>query len=173
MVRCSYLDRILPVHVAQARREQELSQLVLTGLPLRQLDRSGHWTLGSLHIFTASGRWFNEQTGRRGRLGSDAMSRIVEREYFNQLGPYAQLNEASISLLFADLNLGLTFLKTAQITSVPETKRRCENHAAKAYRSVVQRASKLYMPSKTREALNKRLLLVESQLNGQLDGHRK
>lgn len=73
------------MQAAQVRREHELQYLVLKGVPLCTLGKSGHWMLGPLHIFTAAGRWFNEETGRRGRLNSDSMSRVVEREYFQQL----------------------------------------------------------------------------------------
>jgi hypothetical protein len=53
------------MHSAQARREQQLRQLVAEGVPLRTLGKSGHWIIGSLHIYTASGRWFSEATGQR------------------------------------------------------------------------------------------------------------
>jgi hypothetical protein len=56
------------MHPAQARREQQLRQLVVEGVPLRTLGKSGHWILGPLHIYTASGRWLSAATGRRGRL---------------------------------------------------------------------------------------------------------
>lgn len=65
---------------AQARREQELCQLAMKGVPLYTLGKSGHWMLGPLHIFTASGRWLNEQTGHRGRLNSRSMKDLLESE---------------------------------------------------------------------------------------------
>jgi hypothetical protein len=43
------------MHTAQARREQELRQLVADGVPLRILGKSGHWIIGPLHIYTAVG----------------------------------------------------------------------------------------------------------------------
>ena len=81
------------MRTAQLRREQELRQLVLKGVPLCTVGKSGHWKVGALHIFTGAGRWFNEQTGRRGRLNGESMSRILEREYYCQLCPEA--SEAS------------------------------------------------------------------------------
>jgi hypothetical protein len=69
------------MQAAQARREQELRQLVREGVPLRALGKSGHWTLGPLHLYTASGRWLSEETGRRGRLQSQPMSQLIEVEY--------------------------------------------------------------------------------------------
>lgn len=69
------------MHPAQARREQELRQLVVGGVPLRMLGKSGHWIIGPLHIYTASGRWVSEATGRRGRLNDHRVSRIIEMEY--------------------------------------------------------------------------------------------
>jgi hypothetical protein len=65
------------MHPAQARREQQLRQLVVEGVPLRILGKSGHWIIGPLHIYTASGRWLNAATGRRGRLNSHSIRRIV------------------------------------------------------------------------------------------------
>jgi hypothetical protein len=70
---------------AQMRREQELRQLVVDGVPL-SLVKSGHWMIGSLHLFTASGRWLNEETGGRDRLHTCSMKEIVEREYYDRLG---------------------------------------------------------------------------------------
>src|SRR5579884_3481699 len=77
------------MRAAKARREQELYQLVTKGVPLCTVGKSGHWKVGALHIFTATGHWLNEQTGRRGRLNGHPMSRIVEREYFAHLCPEA------------------------------------------------------------------------------------
>ena len=68
------------MHVAQARREQELRQLVLEGVPLRTQGKSGHWTIGPLHIYTAAGRWLSEKTGRRGRLNGEPIRRMIEAE---------------------------------------------------------------------------------------------
>jgi hypothetical protein len=68
------------MHAAQARREQQLRQLVAEGVPLRILGKSGHWIIGPLHIYTASGRWLNTATGRRGRLNDDPIRQIVEIE---------------------------------------------------------------------------------------------
>jgi hypothetical protein len=69
------------MQAAQERREQELRQLVLEGVPLRTQGKSGHWTLGPLHIYTAAGRWFSEQTGRRGRLNGQLMRQVIDAEY--------------------------------------------------------------------------------------------
>jgi hypothetical protein len=69
------------MHPAQARREQQLRQLVVEGVPLRVLGKSGHWIIGPLHIYTASGRWLNAATGRRGRLNDHPIRQIVEIEY--------------------------------------------------------------------------------------------
>jgi hypothetical protein len=69
------------MHPAQARREQQLRQLVLEGVPLRTLGKSGHWIIGPLHIYTASGRWLSEATGRRGRLNGHPIRQIVKIEY--------------------------------------------------------------------------------------------
>jgi hypothetical protein len=69
------------MHPAQARREQQLRQLVVEGVPLRTLGKSGHWIIGSLHVYTASGRWFSEATGQRGRLNSRSIRQIVNIEY--------------------------------------------------------------------------------------------
>jgi hypothetical protein len=69
------------MHPAQARREQQLRQLVAEGVPLRTLGKSGHWIIGSLHVYTASGRWFSEATGQRGRLNSRSIRQIVKIEY--------------------------------------------------------------------------------------------
>ena len=68
------------MHSARSRREQELRQLVLEGVPLRTQGKSGHWTVGLLHIYTAAGRWFSEKTGRRGRLNGQPMRRMIEIE---------------------------------------------------------------------------------------------
>jgi hypothetical protein len=69
------------MNLAQARREQQLRQLVAEGVPLRTLGKSGHWIIGSLHIYTASGRWLSEATGRRGRLNGHPIRQIVKIEY--------------------------------------------------------------------------------------------
>ena len=69
------------MHAAQVRREQELRRLVLEGVPLCTLGKSGHWTIGPLHIYTAAGRWFSERTGRRGLLLGQSMRRLIEAEY--------------------------------------------------------------------------------------------
>jgi hypothetical protein len=73
---------------ARARREQELCQLVLEGVPLRTLGKSGHWIIGRLHIYAACGRWFNEDTGRRGRLKGHSMREIVEQAQIMPMVPY-------------------------------------------------------------------------------------
>jgi hypothetical protein len=75
---------ILPpfrMHAAQARREQQLRHLVVEGVPLRTLGKSSHWIIGPLHIYTASARWLNETTGKRGRLSGHPIRQIVELEY--------------------------------------------------------------------------------------------
>jgi hypothetical protein len=69
------------MNLAQARREQQLRQLVAEGVPLRTLGKSGHWIIGSLHIYTASGRWLSEATGKRGRLNGHPIRQIVKIEY--------------------------------------------------------------------------------------------
>jgi hypothetical protein len=70
------------MHPAQERREQQLRQLVAEGVPLRTLGKSGHWIIGSLHIYTATGRWFSEATGERGRLYGRSLRQIVKMEFF-------------------------------------------------------------------------------------------
>jgi hypothetical protein len=65
---------------ARARREQELQLLAQEGVPLRALIKSGHWIIGPLHIYTASGRWFNEETEQRGRLGTEPIRHLLEKE---------------------------------------------------------------------------------------------
>jgi hypothetical protein len=69
------------MHPAQARREQQLRELVAEGVPLRTRGKSGHWIIGSLHIYTSTGRWFSEATGQRGRLNSRSIRQIVKTEY--------------------------------------------------------------------------------------------
>ena len=69
------------MYSAQIRREQELKLLMIDGVPLRTFGKCGHWVLGPLHIYTGCGRWFNQRTGRRGRLKNWPMRRIVEFEY--------------------------------------------------------------------------------------------
>ena len=67
-------------NTAQARREQELCQLIPDGEPLCVLAKSGHWIVGPLHLFTAAGRWFNELTGHRGRLKDQSIKGLIESE---------------------------------------------------------------------------------------------
>ncbi|MBV8072919.1 MAG: hypothetical protein JO270_23655 [Acidobacteriaceae bacterium] len=75
------------MHNAKIRREKELRQLASEGVPLRRLGKSGHWIVGSsLHIYTAAGRWFSEDTGRRGRLNGRPMRRIIDTEYTRNPG---------------------------------------------------------------------------------------
>jgi hypothetical protein len=69
------------MHIAQIRREHELRLLVIEGVPLRTSGKCGHWMLGPLHIYTACGRWFNQWTGRRGRLNRRPIREIIELEY--------------------------------------------------------------------------------------------
>ena len=69
------------MHSAWARREQELRELILEGVPLRTRGKAGHWILDRLHIFTASGRWLSEETGRSGRLNGHPMRAIIQREH--------------------------------------------------------------------------------------------
>jgi hypothetical protein len=69
------------MHPAQARREQQLRELVAEGVPLRTRGKSGHWIIGSLHIYTSTGRWFSEATGQRGRLNGRSIRQIVKTEY--------------------------------------------------------------------------------------------
>ena len=64
------------MRVAQFRREQELRQLVLLGVPLRTRGKSGHWVLGPLHIYTYAGRWLNECTGERGQRSAPVQRRV-------------------------------------------------------------------------------------------------
>ncbi|MBV9081990.1 MAG: hypothetical protein JOZ62_04885 [Acidobacteriaceae bacterium] len=66
---------------SKSRREQELRQLAGDGVPLRTFGKTGHWAIGPLHIYTAAGRWLNEQTGRRGRLKRQNLRSLIEREY--------------------------------------------------------------------------------------------
>ncbi len=61
---------------ARIRRELELHQLLSEGVPLQALGKSGHWTMGHFHIYAAAGRWFSEQTGRRGLLRKQAIRRV-------------------------------------------------------------------------------------------------
>ena len=68
------------MHTAQLRREQQLHELLMLGLPLQRWGRSGHWTIGPLHIFTGAGRWINERTGWSGRLNSRSMAWLINRE---------------------------------------------------------------------------------------------
>ena len=82
------------MHAAQAQREQELRQLVDEGVPLRTQGKSGHWTIGPLHIYTAAGRWFSEQTGRRGRLYSQPIRGLIEAEYRSSMVPDNQPMES-------------------------------------------------------------------------------
>ena len=72
------------------------------GVPLCALGKSGHWVLGPLHIFTASGRWFNEQTGRRGRLKGQSVSRIIEHEYYQQLCPEAAVASRHMEMMYRE-----------------------------------------------------------------------
>src|SRR5690242_3257191 len=67
-------------NTAQARREQELCQLTLNGVPLCALVKSGHWIVGPLHFFTAAGRWFNERTGHLRRLNGQSIRAIIDCE---------------------------------------------------------------------------------------------
>lgn len=92
------------MHSAQARRERELRQLVMEGVPLRTLGKSGHWILGGLHIFTQSGRWFSETTGKRGRLYGRSMRQIIDSEYprrVEQLCPEIADNTRRMQLLYS------------------------------------------------------------------------
>ena len=74
------------MYSAQLRREQELYLLAQQGVPLRTSGKYGHWILGPLHLYTASGRWFNQETGARGRL-KRRMLQVIEREYFHRWPP--------------------------------------------------------------------------------------
>lgn len=164
------------MRVAQGRREQELCRLVREGLPLMAIGKSGHWMVGSLHIYTASGRWFNEKTGRRGRLRNRGMAQIVESECFKQLSPgdplqltrirlnMSRAQQLAIGLLFGHLDLAFTFLETALTTRQPEARRRNQANALKACDIVSSRALRMQIPPDTRQLLTQKLLALKERL---------
>ena len=85
---------------AQATREQELRELVGTGVPLCTVGKSGHWRVGPLHIFTRARRWFNVETGRRGRLNHQSMSQLLKLECYDQLCPEAAKASRQMEILY-------------------------------------------------------------------------
>ena len=88
------------MQLARARREQQLRQLASEGVPLCTFGKSGHWKVGPLHIYTAAGRWLQEETGRRGRLNSQCMSQILEREYYAYMCPDAAARTEAMRELY-------------------------------------------------------------------------
>ena len=51
---------------------------------MRRLGKSGHWIIGSLHLYTAAGRWFDTISGCRGRLNGCSMHSLVKRAWTAQ-----------------------------------------------------------------------------------------
>lgn len=64
---------------AGTRRERELRSLAREGMPIHF---QGRWkaTVGALHIWSYSGRWFNEKTAHSGRIHLLSMRALIERE---------------------------------------------------------------------------------------------
>lgn len=58
----------MAVHnAARERREKELADLAAEGVTVIRVN-PWHFRVGSLHVWIASGRWLDEDTGNRGRL---------------------------------------------------------------------------------------------------------
>lgn len=165
---------------AKLRREQELRQLVLQGVPLRALGKSGHWIVGPLHIYTGAGRWFNEQTQRRGRLNDKPMHRIIEAECYSvcpglerPLARYAApapTTEASLQLLIAQANLALNCLESARIAIGPKYRDRALGIAQKAYETVRQFLETVNLAAHHRSRIESTLLALSHQMRETLDG---
>lgn len=69
-----------------------------------------------------------------------------------------------VDLLFTDLGLAFTFLETARVTSVPETRQRNVANAVKAYRDISEKGATLQLSSSTRQHLAAQLAELSQQL---------
>jgi len=72
-------ERFRPPMAAGDRRNRDLHQLAGQGCPVVFVTR---WRarIGPLSIWLYSGRWWNEATGRRGRINSLSMQELIRRE---------------------------------------------------------------------------------------------
>lgn len=67
------------VEKAMDRRTREIFALADQGLPVVSVSK---WLfrIGSLQIWTSSGRWINEESGRRGILRAASVGELIRRE---------------------------------------------------------------------------------------------
>jgi hypothetical protein len=63
---------------AAQRRTRELKVLAAKGV-LVYFEYPGKARVGALHIWPSSGRWFDETTGRSGRLHQMTVRELIER----------------------------------------------------------------------------------------------
>ena len=65
---------------AQDRREREIASLAEMRIRVVKLEQ-GHYKIGVLDLWTREGRWRNELTKHRGRMGPISMPELVRREH--------------------------------------------------------------------------------------------
>lgn len=67
------------METTRERREREIGDLA-ERVRVRQFE-PGHYQIGALHLWPATGRWHNEMTGHRGRMGNLSVGDLVRREH--------------------------------------------------------------------------------------------
>jgi hypothetical protein len=69
-----------------------------------------------------------------------------------------------LELLFADLDLACTFLDTAGLSSLPDTRKRNISNALKAYHEISAKSAKIEMPDVIRAEIDAKLNELRTRL---------
>jgi hypothetical protein len=78
--------RDLKGHFAEVRnnahksRMPQFREVKAAGYPARELNEGTHWKVGPLNIWPTTGRWWNEKTKQRGRIGDQSIMQLVEAQ---------------------------------------------------------------------------------------------
>jgi hypothetical protein len=75
-----------------------------------------------------------------------------------------QANRIGIEFLLADLNVGLTFLETAQVTSLAATRTRDLDKALQVYRTVMRHLPRVVLPPDDEAEIASKLEELRSRL---------
>jgi hypothetical protein len=79
--------------------------------------------------------------------------------------PFAEAMNANIDFLLSDLDVAMTFLDVASITTVEENAQRSRQKAYKAYDFVINRLSKIKLNVSYQHQFDKKLTALNSTLS--------
>lgn len=78
----------------------------------------------------------------------------------------ADSRQISVDLLLTDIDVAFTFLRTAEISEIPETKSRNVQHATKAYIDISRQLAIMDLTLNAREELDRKLEDLRERLAG-------